>query len=251
MRNEASPRVFYEEFHGNAPVDAVNPVVQAMQKKRCDYLRSLMNDCEGRVLVIGCGSQDDMSIINEICAAVGIDISETAIRKEQKKYPRHQYCIGDATNLPFDKDNFDVVVCSEVIEHIPQDERALSEVRRVLKNDGAFILTTSNWISLYGLLRKTAEAIFKRPFTAASQPIDRWTTAFSLRNKLERMGFQILLFRGLWYYPPTGRGRRQIPAQLILPIIRITYPLELLFRKVLPWFGHMLLFKARARKCEK
>lgn len=43
---------------------------------------------------------------------------------------------ADATNLPFDDGSFDKVVCSEVLEHVPDDQRAMSELVRVLKDDG-------------------------------------------------------------------------------------------------------------------
>jgi SAM-dependent methyltransferase len=43
---------------------------------------------------------------------------------------------GDALDLPFRANSFDVVICSEVLEHLPQYQPALSEIDRVLKNDG-------------------------------------------------------------------------------------------------------------------
>lgn len=39
----------------------------------------------------------------------------------------------DATNLPFKDNSFDVVICSEVLEHIPEDKRAMSELVRIVK----------------------------------------------------------------------------------------------------------------------
>jgi SAM-dependent methyltransferase len=40
---------------------------------------------------------------------------------------------GDVTRLPFADDSFDLVICSEVLEHIPEDDRAIAEIIRVLK----------------------------------------------------------------------------------------------------------------------
>ena len=42
-------------------------------------------------------------------------------------------CMGDLTRLPFADQSFDVVICSEVLEHIPEDAAAIREVIRVLK----------------------------------------------------------------------------------------------------------------------
>jgi SAM-dependent methyltransferase len=56
--------------------------------------------------------------------------------------------IGDMTTCPYDDDSFDVIVSVEVLEHVDEDEKFVSEVRRVLKTDGVFVMTTPNgdWV---------------------------------------------------------------------------------------------------------
>jgi ubiquinone/menaquinone biosynthesis C-methylase UbiE len=245
MKREETIRQFYEKYHS---ANTVIPIDEFKQSERCNYLRFLLKNVQGKVLIIGCGSKDDMSIINDKCKGVGIDISAEAIKKSKKKYPRFKYFVADATNLPFPTSSFDCVVCSEVIEHVPEEEKVLLEAKRVLKNGGVFIITTPNWLSWYGLARKIAEKLLKRPFTAADQPIDNWSTPFSLRNKLLMYGYQIILFSGHWYYPPTGKGNKQISSQIVFPMVKLLYPLETLFRKLFPWFGHWILFKTYLEK---
>lgn len=46
----------------------------------------------------------------------------------------------DITDIPFDDNVFDVIICSHVLEHIPDDRKAMRELRRVLKSDGWSIL---------------------------------------------------------------------------------------------------------------
>jgi len=55
---------------------------------------------------------------------------------------------GDMTDCPYKDDSFDIIVSVEVLEHVDEDERFVSEVRRVLKNEGVFVMTTPNgdWI---------------------------------------------------------------------------------------------------------
>lgn len=52
--------------------------------------------------------------------------------------------VASAENLPFPSSSIDKVILIEVIEHIENDEKAISEVSRVLKNSGRLILTTPN-----------------------------------------------------------------------------------------------------------
>src|SRR3989338_7252100 len=98
-----------------------------MEDARYKLLKKLLKKVNGKILVIGCGSKDEMGSINKKSNGVGIDISKTAIEKSKKRYPRFEYHIMDAINLKFKSNSFDVVVCSEVIEHIEDDERVLDE----------------------------------------------------------------------------------------------------------------------------
>ena len=54
--------------------------------------------------------------------------------------PKKAMMPADITRLPFDEDHFDVIYCSHVLEHIPDDRKAMSELRRVLKTSGWAIL---------------------------------------------------------------------------------------------------------------
>ena len=49
--------------------------------------------------------------------------------------------VGSLTSLPFPNETFDLIICSEVIEHIPEDAKAVSELGRVLKKGGTLLLS--------------------------------------------------------------------------------------------------------------
>ncbi|MEM9039985.1 MAG: class I SAM-dependent methyltransferase, partial [Actinomycetota bacterium] len=53
---------------------------------------------------------------------------------------------GDATRLPFDDGSFDVVITSEVLEHIQDDVSAIAEMVRVLRPGGTFAATVPAWL---------------------------------------------------------------------------------------------------------
>ncbi|GAB5412512.1 MAG: class I SAM-dependent methyltransferase [Congregibacter sp.] len=102
-----------------------------------------------RVLDLGCG--EGRHVI-AACAldgvdAVGVDLSlnDLATARErmeefQKERPENSplfaLMAGDALNLPFADASFDAVICSEVLEHIPDYRGALREIHRVLKPGG-------------------------------------------------------------------------------------------------------------------
>ena len=59
----------------------------------------------------------------------------------------HSACVnGDGTGLPFADDTFDFIICSEVMEHIPDDAAAAGELARVLKPGGTLAVTVPTWL---------------------------------------------------------------------------------------------------------
>jgi len=54
--------------------------------------------------------------------------------------------VADATRMPFPDDSFDFVIAAEVMEHIPADQLAMSEVARVLRPGGIAVVTVPAWL---------------------------------------------------------------------------------------------------------
>lgn len=69
------------------------------------------------------------------------DLSFSAIQVLKRCHRRGHYLVADAMNLPFKSGAFSHVVCSEVLEHLENDRKALSEISRVTKSYGKIILT--------------------------------------------------------------------------------------------------------------
>jgi len=68
-----------------------------------------------------------------------VEFSDTGVEIQKKK--GMQVVQADARCLPFPSNSFDVVVCLDVLEHIKEDGVALSEIRRVLVENGTFLLS--------------------------------------------------------------------------------------------------------------
>ncbi|MCC5995431.1 MAG: class I SAM-dependent methyltransferase [Oceanicaulis sp.] len=55
------------------------------------------------------------------------------------------WCVGDAARLPWPDASFDAVICSEVLEHLPDVDAALGEITRILKPGGRFALSVPRY----------------------------------------------------------------------------------------------------------
>jgi len=99
-------------------------------------------------LDVGCGIGNSIELLLKEfpeTRCVGLDIAEKMIAiAREKKLPNTEFIIGDAENLPFDETNpeecFDVVICKETFHHFPNPEKFFSEVYRVLRPGGRFII---------------------------------------------------------------------------------------------------------------
>ena len=118
--------------------------------------------CVGRVLDIGCGRQPLLGFLPNGCQYIGLDYPDTGAWYEAKPTVH-----ADAARLPFADQTFDVVVCLEVLEHLPRPVEALREACRVLKPEGRVIISTP----------------FLYPIHDAPADYQRWT-----RHGLELLG---------------------------------------------------------------
>lgn len=87
---------------------------------------------------------------------VGIDLDGSRLRAARTDYEEHvaehapasdapTFCLGDACSLPAADSSFDVVVCAEVLEHLPAYEPAIDELARVLKPDGRLAVSVPRY----------------------------------------------------------------------------------------------------------
>ena len=114
----------------------------------CQY-GSVLNQVQPgmRVLDAGCGD-GALSLMLAAKGAIvtGVDISRPNI-ESAKKYAEKanldvNFIVGDAENLPFADNEFDIVVSSHVLEHIPDFDRGLVEVMRVTKKRAVVAIPT-------------------------------------------------------------------------------------------------------------
>ena len=94
---------------------------------------------------------------------VGLDISLShLISANKKKLALSNFVLADATQLPFKDEYFDMVLCLDVIEHIPTPQLLLWEIKRVLKTEGRLTLTTPHGRQHGGFTAEEITALLTR-----------------------------------------------------------------------------------------
>lgn len=120
-----------------------------------------------KVLDAGCGFGFSLSEFQEIgIEAHGIDVSEFVVKSNENP----NVILGNVQNLPYRDESFDVVISTEVLEHLENPKQAIEELKRVLRDDGYILLTTPKPESEYAKGDPTHISIY---------PEDSWIKCFS------------------------------------------------------------------------
>jgi len=116
---------------------------------------------------------------------------------------------GSAQEIPLADASVDRITCVRVLQHLPDQDRALGEVCRVLKPGGTLILVQYNWASAHGLIRAAklpVKAALRRliRLTGREPAFDeptRWTSSGALRRQVESAGLVVERMTGAWLFP--------------------------------------------------
>jgi SAM-dependent methyltransferase len=170
-----------------------------------------------KVLDLGCGNGRYMeSFLAKKVDYIGMDESRPLIEIAKKKYPKEQFIVGSALDLPFPGGDFDKVFSLAVLHHIPSRglrQKFFAEIFRVLKPQGAMVLTvwdlrlskmikSRNWKRTAGFLKDQAKKLAGRSrldfgdfFIPWRGGYRRFVHSFSLRELrglAEGAGFKII-----------------------------------------------------------
>ncbi|HXG29188.1 MAG TPA: class I SAM-dependent methyltransferase [Nevskiales bacterium] len=144
-----------------------------------------------RVLDYGCGGQPYRSLLPDGCEYVGADIAGNE---------RAQIVINADGTLPVAEASYDLVLSTQVLEHVDDPSVYLEECRRILRPGGRLLLTT------HGLM-------FYHPYP---QDLWRWT-ADGLRLAVQRAGLQVVGVEGVVGLIPASVWLVMFEYQACLP----------------------------------
>ena len=111
----------------------------------------------GSMLDVGCGEgRHIFGVMQEypMMKCIGIDMDDDSLKKAEEGYAYFEsiseagaeFIKGSAYSIPFQDNTFDLIVCSEVLEHLHEYNDAVVEINRVLKPSGKFFASVpASW----------------------------------------------------------------------------------------------------------
>ncbi len=108
------------------------------------------------ILDVGCGEGFTLERLHQQGIGEkleGVDFLKTAIEIGKKQYPHLTLKEGTIYDLPYKDNSFDLVICSEVLEHLEDPEKALSELERVTKKHIVLSVPNEPWFMIANFLR--------------------------------------------------------------------------------------------------
>lgn len=202
MKNSDLQRRYYEgkgDHNELARIKAFKESAEIRIKK----LNVILRDIGGKkTLNVGCGNgrfiNEDFLKKNMV---VGLDISMTDLEQAKEYY--HLPLQADMDNgVPLKDKKIDIVITSEVIEHIVDTDFFLCEINRILKTGGALVLTAPN---INTMLSYVMMLFFDMPPYRSARyrsPHVRDFTKRTLQMALEKNGFKIEQYFGTALFLP-------------------------------------------------
>jgi len=165
----------------------------------------------GDVLEVGCGTGLVLARVAKVArTAKGIDLSPGMLAKAKERGLDVQ--VGSATELPFPDRSFDLTYSFKVLAHVPDIDRALSEMTRVTRPDGIVLAEFYNPWSLRALVKRLGPAGAISAATTEDAVFTRFDSPRQVRERVPT-GWQIIASRGVRIVTP-------VAAAMHIPIVR-------------------------------
>ncbi len=123
-----------------------------------ELVREAVSSIKGapKILDLGCGQGHITEKIREAFSdgeVTGLDYSVSAIEYAHKHFPKNDFSVGDAYHCPYTDGYFDIVVCNNIWEHVPDPLYLLSRIKRSIKSGGYLIVSTPSRYRVINLVR--------------------------------------------------------------------------------------------------
>lgn len=147
---------------------ATNVFQKVWHNNKLKKVLDLIQNSPKKILDVGCASGWFLSRIAEEfpkAKCYGIDVYDKGVRYAKKIYPKIEFKVADAHKIPYKNNIFDLVICTEVLEHLDNPKSAILEIKRVLKKDGLAVIELDSGNLLFSIVwylwRKFAGKVWK------------------------------------------------------------------------------------------
>ena len=204
-----------------------------------------------RVLDVGTSTGANLRLLRDLGfhAVDGLDFSNEAIRYcRERGLGLVRY--GDVCSMPFADGSFDLLLATDIIEHVDDDAKALGEIARVLRPGGKVLITVPAFAMLWGLQDRIGQ--HKRRYRMRQ-----------LADRVTRAGFAIdvgyyfnfLLFLPIWIgrrlidiIRPEIQNEAQINSPLLNRLLSAIFAADIAISPVIrPPFGVSILIVAEKK----
>jgi ubiquinone/menaquinone biosynthesis C-methylase UbiE len=202
MENNSESRKQYEEWHINYNARIVKMDELKLMTWHKTVLEFLLKDnlAGKKILDVGCGNGDFSNYLslNYKVDIIGVDFSNESIRIANEKKQHFStntasFAVADAENLQYSNEEFDIVISCECLEHVPDPQKMINELYRVVKKGGYVILTTENYSNAYAYYIPFIKLTGKKFDSGSSvQPIEHFFVFWRVAKKFKKAGFQKL-----------------------------------------------------------
>lgn len=166
-----------------------NPLMQAVFAHFFGRLAGVIEPLErSSVLDAGCGEGETIERLRPLLPGdtVGVDRNPACIDYSHRRHPGFEFGVHDITSLPFEDDRFDLVICTEVLEHLDRPEDALAELIRVGRHHLVVSVPHEPWFDLTNRVAR----LFTPSAMDPAEHVQHWTPG-ALRRLLEPWGNRV------------------------------------------------------------
>jgi len=143
----------FDKYTATPEYESADPMERYYQQRKVRFIRSeirkIMKKNPGKIADLGCGEGvflDFSNKLNQQMLTIGVDFGRKNCEKTRIK--GHNSILADVEFLPLKTNSIEAVFLLDVIEHL-FEQKVLSEIYRVLKENGELLLSTPNKFGIY------------------------------------------------------------------------------------------------------